>query len=71
MATANIIPLTSTTVKINFIGYDAPSVAGATTVTVDSTGYTVLEESPDNCSWLIIDASYSDFGTSRVEATVS
>lgn len=63
---ANVIPLTDSTCKLKFIGFDAPKSAGLTSITFDEVDYDVLDDGNTNNSYVVVDASYSVFNASRV-----
>lgn len=70
-AEANVIPLTDTTVKLKFINFDAPRSAGLTEVTYDGAPFSVLFDGYDNNSYVVVDASFSDFDNlSRVTVSI-
>lgn len=56
---ANAIPLTSGITKLYFIGFDAPTGNGLTSVTVDSVQYTVIDDGNEDNSWVLIDGQIS------------
>jgi hypothetical protein len=64
---ANAIPLTASTTKIMFIDYNGPSGNGLTTVTVDATAYTVLDDGNTNNSWVVVDGAIAG---GRIVATI-
>ncbi len=68
----NIIPLSSTKCKVNFINYDGIKTDGLTEITYDGNTFQVtqtgvLSEGESFNGWCVVDASFSDFGfNSRV-----
>jgi uncharacterized protein (TIGR02145 family) len=52
---ANAIRLTSSTTKLFFLGSDAPTGNGLTTVTVDGVEHDVIDDGNTNNGWVVVD----------------